>query len=102
MEQKRVYFPRLYFISNEELIDIFGRSDDVIAKLIEGRPAAFLQNLFEGMNIVKIQPGSRKIYALCSKSGEEVPLVNEVATAGISPEIWLKNLQEAMIQSLRH
>ena len=70
MEQKRVYFPRLYFISNEELIDIFGRSDDIISKMIEGRPAAFLQNLFEGVNILKINSGSRKIYALSSKSGE--------------------------------
>lgn len=102
LEAKRAYFPRLYFISNEELIDIYGRSDDVITKMIDGKPAAFLMNLFEGIKIVKIYPGSRKIYSMVSKSGEEVPLTEEVATAGISPEVWLKNLQESMIASLRH
>ena len=93
LEAKRAYFPRLYFISNEELIDIYSRSDDIITKMIDGKPAAFLQNLFEGMKIVKIMPGSRKIYAMVSKAGEEVPLTKEVPTAGISPEVWLKNLE---------
>lgn len=102
MEAKRAYFPRLYFISNEELIDIYGRSEDIVSKMIDGKPAAFLMNLFEGIKIVKIYPGSRKIYSMVSKSDEEVPLTIEVATAGVSPEVWLKNLQESMISSLRH
>lgn len=102
LEAKRAYFPRLYFISNEELIDIFGRADDVVTSLIEGKPQAFLQNLFEGINIVKVNPGSRKIYSMCSKSGEEVRLTEEVPTAGISAEIWLKDLERIMILTLRY
>lgn len=102
LEQKRAYFPRLYFISNEELIDVFGRSDEVITDLINNKPLAFLTNLFEGIDIVKVDKGSRKIHALCAKSGEEVPLVENVATSGISPEIWLKNLEAVMVASLRH
>lgn len=39
---------------------------------------------------------------MVSKSGEVVPLVDQVATAGVSPEIWLKNLEASMIKSIRH
>ena len=102
LEAKRAYFPRLYFISNEELIDIFGRADDVVTCLIEGKPQAFLQNLFEGIKIIKVNPGTRKIYSMCSRSGEEVPLTEEVPTGGISAEIWLKDLERVMILTLRY
>lgn len=73
----------------------------MITDLINGKPLAFLTNLFEGVEIVKVNPGSRKIYAMCSKSGEEVPMIKEVATQGVSPEVWLKNFEGAMIKSLR-
>jgi hypothetical protein len=33
---KRDTFPRLYFLSNEELIDIYGRADDLIDLIISG------------------------------------------------------------------
>ena len=102
LEAKRAYFPRLYFISNEELIDVYGRSDQVITSLIENKPLAFLQNLFEGIYIVKVNPGNRKIISMCSKSGEEVPLVEEVPTQGVSPEVWLRNLEAVMIKSLKY
>ena len=32
--KKRSSFPRLFFLSNEELIDIYGRSDELIDELI--------------------------------------------------------------------
>lgn len=57
---------------------MFGRSDDIITNLIDGKPLAFLTNLFEGIEIVKVNAGTRKIYALVSKSGEEVPLTEQV------------------------
>ena len=74
----------------------------MVSDLIAGKPLAFLTNLFEGMDIVKVNAGTRKIYAMCSKSGEEVPLTGQVATAAVSPEVWLKNLEAVMIDSLRH
>jgi hypothetical protein len=30
LEQKRDSFPRLFFISNEELIELFGKADKII------------------------------------------------------------------------
>jgi len=38
LEQKRDSFPRLFFISNEELIELFGKADKIIEQLIQGRP----------------------------------------------------------------
>ena len=81
---------------------MFGRSDEVVTDLINNKPLAFLTNLFEGIDIVRVNPGSRKIHTLVAKNGEEVPLVENVATAGISPEMWLKNLEAVMVASLRH
>ena len=96
LEQKRAYFPRLYFISNEELIDVYGKSEIIISDLIKGKPLAFLQNLFEGVDIVKVNASTRKIYAMCSKSGEVVPLTSEIATEHVSPEVWLKKFEAVM------
>ena len=50
---------------------------------------------------MKVHPGTRKIYALCSKTGEEVPLTEHVPT-NVSPEHWLKHLEAVMHSSLRH
>lgn len=80
---------------------MFGRCDEVITDLINNKPLAFLTNLFEGVEIVKVNPHSRKIISMCSKVREEVPLISEVATHGISPEVWLKNFEAVMIKSLR-
>ena len=38
---------------------------------------------------------------MCSKTGETVPLVKEVPTQGVSPELWLKNFESLMIKSLK-
>jgi hypothetical protein len=72
LEQKRDSFPRLFFISNEELIELFGKAEKIIELLIQGRPQAFLHQLYEGIEKLKVDPATKRITAMVSKSGEVV------------------------------
>lgn len=60
LEFKREQFPRLYFLSNEEIVDIFG-----MEKLIEASKRSkdqppirtFITNLFEGVELIHFEQG---------------------------------------------
>ena len=99
---KRDAFPRLYFLSNEELIDIYGRSDDLIDMIIEGHALTFLQNLFEGIDQLAIDESTRKIEGLWSKQGEYIEFNKLVETHGIFPDKWLRNLEKEVGNELKH
>ena len=73
LEQKRDSFPRLFFISNEELIDLFGKADKIIDQLARGIPQAFLSQLFEGIEKLKVETSSKRLVGMASKMGEVVP-----------------------------
>lgn len=56
LEKKRGKFPRLFFLSNEELIDIFGKGPDLIDSIIEDESKSFINNIFEGIDLVRFHP----------------------------------------------
>ena len=58
LEEKRGKFPRLYFLSNEELIDIFGRGCELVPSMISGECMGFISNLFEGIEILRFKDES--------------------------------------------
>lgn len=61
LERKRGKFPRLFFLSNEELIDIFGKGDSLVESMLEGESKGFITNLFEGVDNVVFHETSHDI-----------------------------------------
>ncbi|KAK8378939.1 hypothetical protein O3P69_009581 [Scylla paramamosain] len=95
LDNKRRVFPRLYFLSNEELT----------ALLCEKEPAGLEQHLrkcFDGVFSLHLD-ADNNVEAVGSLEGEVVPLANKLATAHAysSIENWLLQFQEALTYTLK-
>jgi dynein heavy chain len=100
LEAKRGQFPRFYFLSNEDLLEIIGQSKD---------PTPILQHIgkmFEGVASLKInEVGGRnaknyEIEALISAEKESVELLKPILVEA-KVESWLKKLVSEMRDALR-
>lgn len=91
MAEKRREFPRFYFLSNGELIDILANSQRI--EIIQ----LHLKTLFD--NLVGIDVEGDSIKAIKSGEKEYTKLKQEMKISG-PIEQWLKKLQEQMISSL--
>ena len=80
METKRKSFPRFYFLSNDELIDILANSQNI--DKIQGH----LKTCFD--NIVKVDVQDEEIKQMISNEKEFVPLKKIVKARG-QVEVWL-------------
>jgi len=101
LEAKRGQFPRFYFLSNDDLLEIIGQSKDP-------RPIiAHIGKIFEGINDLKINTvggGSRnaknyEIEAIISPEKEHVDVKTFHVEAKV--ENWLKKLIDHMKEALR-
>jgi hypothetical protein len=101
LERKRGKFPRLFFLSNEELIDIFGKGTELVDSMVNGDAKGFIANLFEGIDHVKFHPTTSAITHMVSADGEEVLLAQDVLTKGMSVDSWLLTLEQAMINTIK-
>ena len=59
MESRRGKFPRLFFLSNEELIEVFGSGFALVDEMIAGETKVFVSTLFEGVENFIIDKKSR-------------------------------------------
>ncbi|XXQ39846.1 AAA+ ATPase domain-containing protein [Plasmodiophora brassicae] len=95
LETKRQSFPRFYFLSNDELLEILAQSKNVRAV------QPHLRKCFD--NIVSLDfgkdPKSTDILAMNSSEGERVPLGKNLKARG-SVELWLCALETDMVKSL--
>ena len=71
LESKRRYFPRFFFLSNEDLIEILGDSQK------PERIQKHLKKCFEGINEVSFG-NKEEIYQMVSKECEKVDLVTTI------------------------
>jgi len=87
---KRQSFPRLYFLSNEELFDIFGKQEVIMKEMLAGYGKSFLQTLFEGIEDLKIDPESLMIVGFKSRHEEYIRLLQKIKTVNCGPDYWLE------------
>ena len=93
LEKKRKEFPRFYFLSNDELLEILANSQNM--EVIQQH----LKTCFDNIYKLDIEEDSLSIKAMFSGEGEKVPFKKKPTARG-QVEIWLGNVQDAMRESL--
>ena len=101
LESKRQMFPRFYFLSNDDLLQILGQAKE------PENIQPHLKGMFEGIKRLEMHApdplAGRRHYesvAMCSPDGETIPFDNPIRTEG-RPEDWLNTVEAAMYSATR-
>ena len=95
LEVKRKAFPRFYFISNDELVEILANSanTNIIQKHIN--------KLFEGIGKMYIDPETpSSVDGMNSQEGEFIKF-HQMINLRFNIEVWLKSLQKQMVDCIK-
>ncbi len=93
LETKRMAFPRFYFLSNDELLEILAQSKNPHAV------QPHLRKCFENLVLLEFGDGSVDMLAMISSEKERVPLGKNLKARG-NVEDWLKALEVSMKASI--
>ena len=93
IQQKRDKFPRFYFLSSEEIIEILSDSNPVTVQ-------PFMKKCFEGIDKLEFNDNCSEVRYLISAQGERFLLNSKqngmVIRDAAQVEVWLGDLEKAM------
>ena len=99
LETKRLAFPRFYFASSNDLLDILSNGNQPL------KVARHLTKLFDSMAKLKLREKdpsrANNAYAMIAKDGEVVEFDKDCVCEG-QVEVWLNRLMATMRSAIRH
>ena len=98
LETKRMVFPRFYFVSDDDLLEILGQSRDPMAV------QRHIKKCYEGVHTLKLVPPgpTNKTYeatSMVAPDTEVAPFADNVVIDG-AVELWLVEVTKAMVRGM--